>query len=544
MNALGIISGSFSMSVFKKHLPIQSPKTAVIPTSKALLIFHDQLNLSVFPTSLLNEKPTLVFLESEVKGKSLPYHKKKLIYVLSAQRHFALECQKAGFPIVFIASKQHYDEQLIDLFSNHKQIHFSAMESAEWDTRQRLKKALIHSPNHELLSNTFFLAKKSEFIPKIDKRYRMEFFYREMRRKTGLLMNDDKPEGNTWNFDSENRKKIPKRIPIPPILTFKTDSVTEEVIELVDATFPHHFGQSDAFALAVTRDQALEALHDFIQHRLPFFGDYEDAMSLDEPYLFHSTLSIYLNNGLLLPMEVCQAAETAFRRGKAPLNAVEGFIRQIIGWREFVKIYYEAMMPDVRSTNFFEHKNGLPAAYWHGETELTCLQQNVHSVIQHGYAHHIPRLMVLSNFALLTNSDPAELLYWFWMGFVDAYEWVVLPNVLGMSSFADGGILASKPYVSAANYINKMSNYCRTCRFDPKKRTGEDACPFNALYWNFVDKQRDLFNQNGRVSFMVSSFDKRPEDEKNAIRAKASSFIKNLPRWPSHFHELQNSLLD
>lgn len=237
-----------------------------------------------------------------------------------------------------------------------------------------------------------------------------------------------------------------------------------------------------------------------------------------------------LNNGLLLPGEVCETALQAYKQGKVRLNSVEGFIRQIIGWREFVRIYYEAMMPDVREANYFDFDRGLPEIYWSGETKMQCMNECLRPVIKDGYSHHIPRLMVLSNFSNLTETDPRELNRWFWLAYVDAYEWVVLPNVLGMSTFADGGVLASKPYVAGGNYINKMSNYCSSCAYNQKEKYGETACPFNYLYWNFIDQQRDTFLENGRANFMVNMFDKKSEEERKGIRESSLKFIEELNR--------------
>jgi deoxyribodipyrimidine photolyase-related protein len=343
--------------------------------------------------------------------------------------------------------------------------------------------------------------------------------------------------GGEWNYDKENRKKIPATLPIPPRTQFEPDEITLEVAEMARAYFPDSFGYEHlfgavlrSFPFGVTREQALEHLDEFLEQRLDLFGPYEDALKTGEDTLFHSVLSVYLNNGLLHPREVCEKALGRFDEGHARLESVEGFIRQILGWREFIRIYYEAMMPKIREANHFGFERGLPALYWSGNTEMHCLRESVRPVLEMAYSHHIQRLMILSNFSNLTETDPRELNRWFHLAYADAYEWVELPNVLGMSTFADGGILASKPYVSGGNYINKMSDYCRSCRYDVKQKTGEGACPFNVLYWNFVDRQRETYNQSGRVNFMVSMFDKKPEEEKQAIREEAERFISAIHR--------------
>ncbi len=499
--------------------------------SKAVFILHDQLNLDVWPTWVKEEKPLLIFIESKEKGKSLPYHKKKLIYLLSSMRHFALECSEVGFPVLYHSTKSHYDDGLKEILGDSEELKLTFMTPSELDSRERLRsiKKKFEDQVYEI-PNAFFLADAEEYKEKIAPGYRMEYFYRDMRRKTGYLMNGEKPEGGEWNYDEENRKKLPKNITTPEWASTEVDAVTQEVIDLVEHSFADHFGELDGFEYAVTQRQALYRLNDFIEHGLDQFGPYEDAMATGEYVVFHSHLSMYLNNGLLLPKEVCDKAQEAYDAGEARLNSVEGFIRQIIGWREFIRVYYEAMMPDVGEANHFEFKRDLPEMYWTGETEMYCMSECLKPVIKSGYSHHIPRLMVLSNFSNLTETSPQQLNEWFWFAYTDAYEWVVLPNVLGMSTFADGGVLASKPYAAGGNYINKMSNYCKSCSYKISKKTGEDACPFNYLYWNFVDEQRETFMENGRSNFMVNMFDKKSDEEKEAIKTSSNKFIEGLER--------------
>ncbi len=499
--------------------------------SKVVFILHDQLNLEVWPDWVKVEKPLLIFVESKEKGESLPYHKKKLIYLLSSMRHFALECHEEGYPVFYHSTKQHYDGALKDILDSNHELSLTFMTPSEWDTRERLRSLKdIFEQRVTEIPNTFFLANADEYKDKIGPGYRMEYFYRDMRKMTGYLMNANNPEGGEWNYDEENRKKLPKNIKPPEWAGTEADDITKEVIDLIEAGFSSHFGELNDFDYAVTRRQALYRLNDFIDRGLDQFGPYEDAMATDEFVLFHSNLSMYLNNGLLLPKEVCDKAQEAYDTGKARLNSVEGFIRQIIGWREFIRIYYEAMMPDVREANHFGFEKNLPEMYWSGETEMRCMKECLKPVIKDGYSHHIPRLMVLSNFSNLTETDPRKLNEWFWLAYTDAYEWVVLPNVLGMSTFADGGVLASKPYAAGGNYINKMSNYCKSCSFKISKKTGEEACPFNYLYWNFIDEQRETFMENGRANFMVNMFDKKSDDEKEAIKSSSRKFIEALER--------------
>ncbi|MCH8524106.1 MAG: cryptochrome/photolyase family protein, partial [Balneolales bacterium] len=346
-----------------------------------------------------------------------------------------------------------------------------------------------------------------------------------------LIEADGQPTGGDWNYDKDNRKSLPKKISLPTFPKINSDAITQEIINSVAQKYADHFGSAENFTMAVTRQDATRLADHFFEQGLPDFGPYEDAMAKGEAYVFHSGLSTYMNVGLIEPLDLCKRAEQAWYDGHAPLNSVEGFIRQIIGWREFVRVYYEAMMPDVRKANALSFKRGLPAVYWTASSWMACMDDIVGSVQELGWSHHIPRLMVLSNFSNLTESDPYQLYLWFWYGYSDAHDWVVLPNVLGMSTFADGGVLASKPYVSGGNYINKMSNYCNSCRYKIKEKTGPEACPFNYLYWNFVDNHRDVFNENGRVSFMVNMFDKRKPEDKQAIKDSAKTFIDALPRW-------------
>jgi deoxyribodipyrimidine photolyase-related protein len=499
---------------------------------KAIFVLHDQQNMQAWPEWVREEKPLLIFMEAQGKGKSLPYHKKKLTYVLSSMRHFAIECQDEGYPIYYHATAGHYDDGLEELLEKYEELSITYMKPAEWETREMLRELKdVHGDRLTELENTFFLADPGEWVDKIEPGYRMEYFYRDMRRTTGYLMNGEEPEGGEWNYDDENRESLPKDIELPEVTGFEPDAITEEVMEMVWEIFPEHFGKLEDFRYAVTREQALELLDEFVEERLDQFGPYEDALATGKDIIFHTNLSLYINNGLLMPREVCEKAIDAYQKDKARLNSVEGLVRQIIGWREFVRIYYEAKMPEVRETNYFNFDKSLPELFWSGETKMHCLSESVRPVIEQGHSHHIQRLMVLSNFSNLTQSDPRALNRWFWFAYVDAYEWVVLPNVLGMSTYADGGVLASKPYVSSGNYITKMSDYCRSCEYSVSKKTGEGACPFNYLYWHFVDQQRKAFEDNGRAGFMVNMYEKKSDEDKEAIRESSEKFLEQLERY-------------
>jgi len=534
--------------------------------SHELVYIHpDQLNLDVFPEKLLDGDPALLFVESAADASRFPFHKKKLVLEWSAQRHFAREAAESGWRVFEVRPGLSATEYLRKMLEGNGRVTLHAMEPVSFDPRRdlgRLQKD--YGDRVTLIENRFFLADPKPWEEKVRSGYRMEYFYREMRRQTGYLMKSGKPEGGEWNYDDQNRKPLPKKEDVPAHSGFTPDEITREVIREVDRRFPDHFGETERFAMGVTREQALSVLDDFITHRLARFGPYQDAMAHDEPFLFHSLLSPFMNIGLLTAREVCEAVLDAYdgsgtERGKGqgtdrsmdrdmersagqgtgrstrknngdtiPLESVEGFIRQIIGWREYMRVYYEAMMPKVREANFFSYDRPLPDLYWSAGTDMRCMRASVESVRQHGYAHHIQRLMVLSNFSNLTATNPTELFEWFWYAFVDAHEWVVLPNVLGMSTFADGGVLASKPYVAGGNYIRKMSDYCGDCRYRVQDRTGKDACPFNYLYWAFVDREQEHLKKNHRMGFMLKTWEKKSDGEKKEIRRLAAAFIDSL----------------
>ncbi|MEM9810466.1 MAG: cryptochrome/photolyase family protein, partial [Pseudomonadota bacterium] len=381
----------------------------------------------------------------------------------------------------------------------------------------------------EIRDDDRFLSSKDDFAQWAEgrKQLRMEYFYREMRKKTGLLMEGDEPVGGQWNFDQDNRKKLPKGYEAPePTLPVQRAAV-QEVLELVNDRFADHFGTLDNFRYAVTRDGALQVLDAFIEERLPAFGDYQDAMATGEDFLNHSLISAYLNVGLLTPMEICQAAEEAYRDDRVPLNAVEGFIRQVIGWREYVRGLYWYKMPDYRKTNALKADRPLPEFYWTGETKMHCVAEAVRNTRDHAYAHHIQRLMVLGNLALLLGVAPEEINEWFLIVYADAYEWVELPNVHGMAIWADGGVVGSKPYAASGAYINRMSNYCSSCAYNVRGKSGEEACPFNYLYWDFVMRNEKKLRGNPRMGMIYKNLDRKTDEEKKDIRSSADDFLKS-----------------
>jgi deoxyribodipyrimidine photolyase-related protein len=362
------------------------------------------------------------------------------------------------------------------------------------------------------------------------KSLRMEYFYREMRRHHRVLMDGDQPAGGQWNFDADNRAAFPPSGPpsLPAPRSFAPDAVTREVIALVRERFATHPGALDDFDWPVTRDQALAALEDFITHRLPGFGRWQDALWPGAPWLWHSRLSAALNLKLLGAREVVEAAEAAWRAGTAPLASVEGFIRQILGWREYVRGIYWMRMPGYAESNAFDAQTPLPAWFWTGQTDMACLRDALAQTLRLGYAHHIQRLMVIGLYALLLGVRPHDISAWFLAVYVDAVEWVELPNVIGMSQFADGGLMASKPYIASGKYIERMSagRYCAGCRFDPAQRTGERACPYTVLYWDFLLRHEGLLAANTRTVMQVKNLARLHADERARIQAQAGALRK------------------
>jgi deoxyribodipyrimidine photolyase-related protein len=359
------------------------------------------------------------------------------------------------------------------------------------------------------------------------KQLRMEYFYRDMRRMTGLLMDGDEPTGGQWNYDHDNRKSV-NSVAFSGPLKFDADGIVQEVLNLVAARFGENFGDLEPFWFATDAAQAAQQLDHWLQHGLPLYGDYQDAMLRGQPFMYHSLVSFYINAGLLDPLEVCQKAEAEYHAGRAPLNAVEGFIRQIIGWREYMRGIYFLSGPDYVHRNALDHSRALPALFWSAPTKMACVGAVVAQTKEQAYAHHIQRLMVTGNFALLAGVDPYQVHEWYLAVYADAYEWVEAPNVIGMSQFADGGLLGSKPYVSSGNYIDKMSDYCKSCAYKVKDKTGPDACPFNTLYWHFLDRHRDRFKANPRMGNMYGTWDRMDAGKRDVILAEAGAWLERL----------------
>lgn len=500
-------------------------------------LLGDQLSLEIASLKQV-EKNTTVILITECREEAtyVKHHKKKLVFVFSCMRHFAKTLRARGWQVEYHhisdtdcpASITESIDTAIDRFNCDRVV---MTEAGEY----RLQQSLIEYKKNsnipfELLDDTRFICTHDEFSEwaKNRKQLRLENFYRDMRKQTGLLMQDNKPVGDQWNFDTENRKRPGKEIKFTAPLKIKPDSITKACIKDVQDLYQTHIGDCTDFWFAVTQKDADAALEHFINHSLVQFGDFQDAMLYDEPFLSHSVLALYMNIGLLDPIHACEKIQNAYKSGRAPLNSVEGFIRQIIGWREYVRGIYWLKMPKYIDSNYLNQHGTLPDFYWTGNTDMACLKASIEQTIDQAYAHHIQRLMITGNFAMLIGTDPKEVHEWYLAVYADAYEWVELPNTLGMSQFADGGLLGSKPYAASGNYINKMSNYCKQCRYTVSKKTGEDACPFNYLYWHFLMSNREQLATNHRLAHSYRTFEKMTAERKAEVRTDSESFLGKL----------------
>ena len=503
--------------------------------SRLILVLGDQLSMDVAALRKADKTRDIVVM-AEVTDETgyVAHHPKKIALVLSAMRHFAMALKKDGWTVAYTylddaGATRSIVGELMRRAEEYDTTEVLATTPGEW----RLIEALNNAPlTLSMLPDDRFVATQTEFDDwaKGRKSLRMEYFYREMRRKTGLLMDDGAPAGGKWNFDHDNRKTAQPDMLRSQPMQFTPDDVTEEVLSLVEARFRESFGLLRPFHFAVTRPDALRALDHFAKYQLPEFGDYQDAMLCDDRFLNHSLLSPYINLGLLSPLEVCQRVEKEWKDGRVPINSAEGYIRQIIGWREYVRGLYMREGPEYPHQNALNHSRDLPWMYWGGETRMNCVRHAVAQTREDGYAHHIQRLMITGNFALLAGVDPHQLHEWYLAVYVDAYEWVEAPNTIGMSQWADGGVIASKPYVSSGSYIDRMSDYCASCEYSVKDKTGENACPFNLLYWDFLDRHRDRFARNPRMGTMYATWDRMGAERHDAVRDGAARILKRLDR--------------
>jgi deoxyribodipyrimidine photolyase-related protein len=501
-------------------------------TARLILILGNQLTPTL--SSLRAGDPARdVVLMAEVMQEAtyVRHHKKKIAFLFSAMRHFADELRHAGWRVDYVRLDDPQNSGSLQgevqrALARHGLTRTVLTEPGEW----RLLQSMQDWPETELLHDDRFIAARHGFAAWAQGRkgLRMEHFYRLMRRKTGLLMEGDQPCGGEWNYDSENRNPANSALLLPEPMRFEPDAITREVLELVGARFADHFGDLEPFWFGVTCADAEAAFGHFLRTGLRDFGTYQDAMLTGHKFLCHAVVSLYLNVGLLDPLDMCRRVEAEWREGRVPLNSAEGFIRQIIGWREFVRGVYWWKMPEYAQSNALDAHGPLPEFYWSGETEMACLRACITQTKQEAYAHHIQRLMVTGNFALLAGIDPHALHEWYLAVYADAFEWVELPNTIGMSQFADGGVLASKPYASSGAYIDRMSDYCKSCAYDVKAKEGPRACPFNLLYWRFIALHRERFARNPRMARMVGTFQRfAPEKQAQLVR-DAQAFLDRL----------------
>jgi deoxyribodipyrimidine photolyase-related protein len=506
-------------------------------TRRLIVVLGDQLTPKLSSLCASDKKRDVVLMcEVSSEATYVRHHKKKIAFIFACMRHFAVELREQGWTVDYRTLQQPGSPSSFTSEVSRAVEHYAAERvvvttPGEWRVLQEMRgwQERFGIPV-DILEDDRFICAQSEFAAwaRNRKQLRMEFFYREMRRKTGLLMDADEPAGGRWNFDRDNRKAAKPDLLMPKPLRFIPDAITRDVLALVADRFADHFGDLEPFWFGVTRKQAEEALGHFVATTLPHFGDYQDAMLEGEAFLYHSVLSIYINVGLLDPLDVCHRVEAAYRSGDVPLNAAEGYIRQIIGWREFVRGIYWLMMPDYAGQNYFDHTRPVPEFYWTAETDMACLRAAIGQTKREAYAHHIQRLMLTGNFALLAGVSPQALHEWYLLVYADAFEWVELPNTLGMSQFGDGGVLASKPYVASGAYINRMSNHCASCRFDVSKPYGPDACPFNPLYWAFLVRHRDKLAGNPRMAQMYRTWDKLSEERRSLTLASAVNVLERL----------------
>jgi deoxyribodipyrimidine photolyase-related protein len=532
------------MSPLAPHATAQVTDNGGGPVRHLVLVLGDQLSHDL--SALDDFDPShdaVLMLETAAEAQAVWSHPARIALFLSAMRHFADELRARGWRVVYRALTDQSaemggsDPSIPELTIKYQQALDAKKIIYSEPGEHRLKTGLAAALGraglaHEERADTHFLCSTPRFHhwARGRKELRMEYFYRDMRREHGVLMNGTEPVGGQWNFDADNRQPFPKTGPGPitPPAHFAPDATTRTVLALVARRFADHPGSLSSFGWPVTRSQALEALDHFVTHRLPHFGKHQDAMWTDTPWGWHALLSTSLNLHLLHPREVVAAAETAWRGGLVPLPAVEGFVRQVLGWREFIRGVYWNEMPELKTDNHFQHHRPLPAWYWTGHTHMACMAAVVGQTLAHGYAHHIQRLMVTGQFALLAQVQPQQVSDWYLAMYVDAVEWVELPNVAGMALFANGGRFTSKPYIASGQYIKKMSNHCQGCRYRPEVKTGPHACPVTTLYWAHLDRHAQSMARNPRTALMVKHVMRLHPDERQAILEQATRTLDAL----------------
>ena len=494
-----------------------------------VVVLGDQLNRDASAWDGFDPAQDHAFMcEATEEATHVWCSQQRLALFLSAMRHFAQALRDDGVPLSYLHGAATLSEGLAAVLAQHRVQRIVMTEPGEHRVRQALlATAAAAGVPLELREDRHFLCSTREFEAHAQgrKQLRMEYFYREMRRRHQVLMDGDQPAGGQWNYDAENQESFGSKGPgfLPPPTRFEPDDMTQEVMAHVRQRYAAHPGSAMSFSWPVTREQGLQVLHDFINERLANFGRWQDAMWEGEPWLYHSHVSVALNLKLLNPREVVAAAEAAYRAGQVPLAAAEGFIRQVLGWREYVRGIYWKQMPGYLELNALQATEDLPPWFWTGDVPMRCLRDAIQQTLQHGYAHHIQRLMVTGLYLLLHGVQPKQVHGWYLSVYVDAVEWVELPNTLGMSQYADGGVMASKPYAATGKYIDRMSNHCRGCAFKPALRTGPQACPFTTLYWDFLLRHEQRFASHPRMALQIKNVQRLDATERTAITARAAA---------------------
>lgn len=511
----------------------------MMKSKRLILILGDQLNEDASALSDFDPSQDTIWMAEVLEESThIPSSKQRTTVFLSAMRHFAAQLKARGWPLMYSRLDDPHNTgslagELGQAIAHLHPAQLVVTAPGDWRVLQSLRAvAKQHGVPLDIRDDTHFFSTVRDFSQhaKGRKQLRLEYFYREMRQKTGILMDGQQPVGGQWNFDADNRGSFGKQGPglLPQPSRFQPDAITQEVMHCVNTRLANHPGSIEQFGWPVTRQQALLALDEFITQRLPNFGLYQDAMWEGEVWLYHSHLACALNLKLLNPREVLAAAETALHQGHAPLEAVEGFVRQVLGWREYVRGIYWTRMPEYLEGNSQHAHEQLPAFYWTGDTEMACLRDAIRQTLTHGYAHHIQRLMVTGLYALLLGVEPKQVHAWYLGVYVDAVEWVELPNTLGMSQFADGGLMASKPYVASGKYIDRMSNHCKGCRFNPAESLGTNACPFTTLYWDYLHRHSDMLAKNPRMLMQLKNLNRLSEQQKSSISKQAREHRESI----------------
>ena len=513
---------------------------------RLIVVLGDQLDRrGPLLADLDTERDAVWMAESVAEAERGPVHQQRLVLFFAAMRHLRDELRARGVRVHYRAiedaPREVSNQGLADLLRADlvrlQPETVVLMEAGDWAIEQGLQGAVSASGTAlEWCRDSHFLASRESFAGWAEgrKSLTLEYFYRGMRKRHAVLMEGDQPIGGAWNFDKDNRAAFgadgPGDLPAHP--QFAPDATTRAVIECVRERYGHHPGDARDFNQPVTPAQAEQALDDFIQYRLPQFGTWQDAIWVGEPLLYHARLSTSLNLHLLDPRDCLDRAEAAYRAGEAPLNAVEGFVRQILGWREFIRGVYWLKMPGYADANALDHQAALPAFYWDGDTDMACVADAMDAVLRYGYAHHIQRLMVLGLFAQLYGVHPYAFHEWHSALYLDAVDWVSLPNALGMSQFGDGGVVGTKPYCASGAYIDRMSNACGQCRYNPKQATGEGACPFTTLYWDFLDRHEEQLGTNRRLQFQYRNLQRKTNEQRVAVRDQAARLRERMAAAP------------